>query len=251
VIFQSFYIIKQSYELAEFYMSKRLEKQKNSEIVKKRINKDLVFNFTKTLNYKFIFSLLAFNMVTMTLIFKALDHSKESAISMHQFKQSILEEIKQLPQPQINISQSSRKYEQLELLKLRNEILEKVGDINLKYANVIEEKQKYYDHVIKEIAKREPASKVLNNSGVIVYSRENINVLKKKQYLSRERLKEDLREQEKDFMKKLDLTTSQDQRLLRKFQDDSKVQLTQLKESQWAALKRLRNDKYLIVNNDY
>lgn len=231
-------------------MNKPLMKKNDDKITEYKTSNLINLQFTKSLNYRFVLSLLTFNILTFTIMFKVLGTQKENEISIAQLKESLIEEIKNLPKPQINLTHTSRRDEQLDILKLRDEILEKVGDINLQYKNIIEQKQKYYDHIIKDIAKREPASKTLSSAGVIIFSEANIEILRRKQYLEQKRKKDELSKQETEFMASLDLTQEEDQIALREFQDNVKIILTELQENHWQELKRLRNDKYLVVNKN-
>lgn len=230
-------------------MQKAIRKTETKQIDKHTVH--LTPYLTKTLNRKMLLLFICTNLFSLSIMFYIIKSSNsDESIQISNLRSSLIEEIQKMKSSNVIIQKVQSPNNQLEMQKLREEIILKVSDINEKYQDLLDRKQSYFNSTIKEVIKRKPASAAIKNAGVIIFSEQNLQVLKKSQYLERKRFKEDLLEQEKKLMSSLDLTNPVDQKLLRDFQDTVKLQITELEEKHWEEKKRLRKDKYLVVSKN-
>jgi len=213
---------------------------------------------TKKLNplgYFVIFTgyTVAIAFTTILMMKEHMPKQQVASIDTNLIKTQILEEIKEQNirkqgfSQEINLNQGISKND---FVKFKQEMISKVNNINIGYLELIEKNDINTHKQLKQMAVREPASLIINNGKVLTYTYENRKILTYKHRQIIKNLKIDLNERKESYMTGLNLSSTFDQKKLRKFQDEIDFEVYAKKRELEALVNKFNKDKYIVLNKN-
>ncbi|MEX0798307.1 MAG: hypothetical protein WEB87_03600 [Bacteriovoracaceae bacterium] len=195
----------------------------------------------------FLFASYTVAVVLLTAYYVRNGSQMAPSYSNAKLKNDIVSELKK----EISLQKERESREAIELAKLKESILKEVGDLHIKYFDIIakQEEKKRPKILLRNPASLNSVDKEPSEGRALSYNYKNRKILRQKQILEVKRLKESLAAQKEAFFKSLDLTTPSDKQKWKNFQDQQQMEITALEAEHNQQWKNFRNEKFIIVQN--
>lgn len=194
-------------------------------------------------------SIIAYTLVVVAAVTVVYDQEEEKVVTQQldpvELKNEIIEELRKNKRDIAAINNVSSIKSEMELM--RQQMIQEINSMNLKYLSLIENKEKNYKEIIKDVADRSPASISPKNGKAIPYNKVNSSIVLFKHQKLYERLKSKLKSEEQELIKTLDLTDSTDLARLQQKQDETEVTLHALKQKLYYDRQDFRKNRYIVM----
>lgn len=233
-------------------LKNELKKKINQQNLKEYVDKSEYY-IKKTINPYYVgLSLLVYSTVIVLATMKLSGFQtaqNSNRVVYHEMKQEIIAEVKKANKYKSTINSISRNTAlKNEMEIFREELISQINSLNLKYLDLVEDRKKEFNRVVKGLIERKPSS-ITTAGKVLPYTQENSNLLHFKFQKKIDREKERLKAQEQRLIANLDLTKEENIEKMKDIQDQTEIAIYELKQRYYKKKNDFRKNKYIVLNN--